>query len=970
MKQLNIIFLPLLLLFGDFGFAQQEISLNGDWEIVFDHQNEGAQAMWHQNDVFQKLEDKRKIKVPSSWELIEQDYEGVAFYRYAFAVPQDWQGKVIRLQFDAVNYLSEIWLNGKVVGYHEGGFTPFEFRVDKMIEAGKENILTLRVVGPILLSDKNIEGVTALQTPQWRGGISGGVWQNVRLVSSGDTYIKEVFVEPNIHDNTATFHFILDHTAIKTATAEIEFDLSEASNPKTKTASKIETLQVQPGLNQYKVVLEIPNAQYWSHDDPFLYLAKVKLKNKQQLSEEWHHRFGLRELTIKNQDFYLNGKRIFIKATFFEGLYPNGIAYPDSEEMVRKEIRLAKEAGFNMIRPWRHPTPPFWLDLADEMGIMVVGSPALECMGLPLSSPYLPSRVRREIEQTILKDRNRTCIVQWELFNELHRPVLNQLMRPMAMLTRELDPSRLILDESGGWAFGANMYLPYQREPTKFNDIHNYAGAYINENIYNSYVSMAMTKEEKKAMGLEDFKMGGKSKIVPGMMSFLSELGYGSLAELVSVNKQFQEKGNPLTPAYRYHKRLHMEQQQMLVETGLKSLYPDMKQFYLEQQHVHGTANKRMIEAIRSNPHMDGYCVHALTGGDWILGAGLLDLWRNPKSYAYEATKAANQPRIVSIRTFSRNVYAHKGMTLMITGINDLEAVEAYGQISIQSKEGIVVYEKAFQSNWKSGISSFLNQKIDTKKWKGQYTVKVKVKDKNNALLTQNFIDFEVFNPRDLKAPRGRVALLDFNGKLKKFLQKNEVQTVDFNSRTPKNIPVLVSTHKAENEKELKHFERLLKFVESGGTAVFLDRLKDSVTAENTITPFTAKVHPSKGLWTCIPHIANDHPVFDGLQDSGFLRNTYENIWPQKSLRDIKVNGLRIKEKPIVASIAFDWFSRGHKMGYQGPGASWWGADMTFIPIKKGHYLLSQFQLLENLGKDPVADKMLFNIITFLSTQN
>ena len=133
--------------------------------------------------------------------------------------------------------------------------------------------------------------------------------------------------------------------------------------------------------------------------------------------------------------------------------------------MARKEIRLAKEAGFNMIRPWRHPMPPMWLDLADEMGVMVVGSPALECMGLPLSSPYLPSRVTREVEQTILKDRNRTCIVQWELFNELHRPVLNQLMHPMAMLTRELDPSRLILDESGGWAFGANMYLPNFHNP-------------------------------------------------------------------------------------------------------------------------------------------------------------------------------------------------------------------------------------------------------------------------------------------------------------------------------------------------------------------------------------------------------------------------------------------------------------------------------------------------------------------------
>jgi len=84
----------------------------------------------------------------------------------------------------------------------------------------------------------------------------------------------------------------------------------------------------------------------------------------------------------------------------------------------------------------------------------------LECMTLPFSTPYLPKRVENEVRRTILRDRNRACIIQWELFNELHRPVLNQLMRPMAMLVRELDPTRLILDESGGWAYGANMYLP------------------------------------------------------------------------------------------------------------------------------------------------------------------------------------------------------------------------------------------------------------------------------------------------------------------------------------------------------------------------------------------------------------------------------------------------------------------------------------------------------------------------------
>ena len=77
-------FLFLFLFFVAYGFPQKEISLNGDWEIIFDHQNEGAEALWHENEVFQNLKDKRKIKVPSSWELIEQDYEGVAFYRYAF----------------------------------------------------------------------------------------------------------------------------------------------------------------------------------------------------------------------------------------------------------------------------------------------------------------------------------------------------------------------------------------------------------------------------------------------------------------------------------------------------------------------------------------------------------------------------------------------------------------------------------------------------------------------------------------------------------------------------------------------------------------------------------------------------------------------------------------------------------------------------------------------------------------------
>ena len=223
MKFFKNILLPILLLIAQLNFAQEEISLNGNWEIVFDHDNQGAQSMWHQNEVFKKLEDKRKIKVPSSWELIEKDYEGVAFYRYAFTVPENWEGKVVRLQFDAVNYLSEIWLNNEVVGYHEGGFTPFEFRVDNMIQAGKENILTLRVVGPIILSDKNVKGILI--------NIFGGIMKCDVIADGVITAAKETKLSVPLVVRLAGTNFeqgkkILSKSGLKIIPAE---DLSDAA---------------------------------------------------------------------------------------------------------------------------------------------------------------------------------------------------------------------------------------------------------------------------------------------------------------------------------------------------------------------------------------------------------------------------------------------------------------------------------------------------------------------------------------------------------------------------------------------------------------------------------------------------------------------------------------------------------------------------------------------------------------------
>ncbi len=963
MKSYKILFLIYVFATAINSHAQTELSLDGNWEIIFDDNNVGRSEKWFKDAIFSAHPDKQNIKVPSSWELIKQDYEGVGFYRHEFDVPANWQGKVIRMHFGAVNYLSEFWLNDEVVGFHEGGFTPFEFRVDELLKVGKKNVLTVRVVGPILLSDKEIDGVKPLETPQWRGGITGGIWQEVSLKATDVAYVDNIFIEPKIADDTATFHATVDHTAIKGVSAEVTIAISLASDTTQVVTTTREKWQLHPGKNNKKFTLKIPNALHWSPENPNLYKAQVKIVVDGKVADVWVENFGLRELTIKNKDFYLNGKRIYIKATFFEGLYPNGIAYPDTEEMARKEIRLAKEAGFNMIRPWRHPPTPMWLDLADKMGVLVVGSPALECMRLPLSTPYLSKRVKNEITQAILRDRNRACIVQWELFNELHRPVLKQLMRPMAMVTRTLDPTRLILDESGGWAFGANMYLPNAYEPTQFNDIHDYPGPFINKDTYDGYLAIGLTKEEKAKKGYKG-KTPGRN-VVPGLMSFVSELGYGSLPDLTVNNTLFQKKGNALTPAYRYHKRLAAEQEALLQESGFKNIYPNMQRFYLDQQAIHGAANKRMIEAVRSNPEVDGYCIHALVAGDWILGAGLLDLWRNPKTDVYEGTKAANKPQLLSIRAEPRNVYAEKGLTVSITGINELEETASNLAIVITAANGEIVYTKETSTHWKSGVSSLFKNKLNTANWEGNYIVSAKITTTDGIILNENTTTFDVFNKNQLQTPTVKIAVLDVNKTLSPFLKKAGIKATTFSPATPISVPVFVTGAAPVSTADKKRFEHLEGFVKKGGNVVYLEGTSEDSDGTSMIFPFSTNAHPGVGLWTCIPHLVHEHPVFEGLPTNGMMRNIYENVWPKTTLRDLKGKDSTPIET-LVGTVAFDWFSKDHKMNYSGPGASWWGTDMAIVPYGKGSYMISQFKLLENLGKDPVADKIFFNIINFL----
>ena len=113
------------------------------------------------------------------------------------------------------------------------------------------------------------------------------------------------------------------------------------------------------------------------------------------------------------------------------------------------------------------------------------------------------------------------------------------MMRPMALLARTIDPTRIILDESGGFADGAN-YLPYENSPTKFNDIHNYPGWKVFENWISAFLGVGLEDSVKEARGLPS--KGPGDNVVPGLPIFLSEIGYGSIPNLKTPIKMKREE--------------------------------------------------------------------------------------------------------------------------------------------------------------------------------------------------------------------------------------------------------------------------------------------------------------------------------------------------------------------------------------------------------------------------------------------
>ncbi len=925
------------------------ILLDGEWNIIYDYGDFGVTSKYYIAENFFKTESLEHIMVPSSWECVKPNYEGVAWYGKNIIVPKEFDANELSIIFDSVNYKCELWINGIAVNFHEGGYVGFTFEVSDFITFGEENFFCIRVVSPIIQQDIRIDGLGRNDMPHWRAALVAGIYQSVRLESHSSIYVKDTLIETDYTNGQITANIDILNNTLQIRDCDITVLIIDAQNEREVARTTLKHSVIQ-GEEKIKVNLFVEDYKLWSIEHPNLYWCKIILsENDLERTDEYAVRFGIRGIDFDKDGFILNGKHIYMKGVFNEDLFPHTLAVPESKDFILKEIMTAKEAGINLIRPWRRPLPTEIYDLADEIGMLYVGGVAIECMNyFPQITPHTQLDVEREFCEMIVRDKNHPCIIIWELFNEIHRMPLKRLKHKVSIAGRAKDPTRIILDESGGFAGGTNLYRPYSSTPVVINDIHNYPGSPFSQEKYDKFTKIACKDFDTEANKFT-------TPVFNEKLTNVSELGYGSMSELESNLNEYLENGNPNTPDYKCCLRLYSSLKKVMKENDLFSIYPTIDDYCKATQQVHYEGNKYMLEACKLNPQIGGVFIHAFADGDWVIGAGLVDIFRNPKK-PYYAIKELFSELYLAVRSEKPNYFVGDTVKIKVDAISETNFENAEIYLSIEC-ENTVIFEKAILTDIEKGVNAFgvFETQISQS---GTYNITVKC----NSI--KNSYKIIVIDKIDWSDNLNEFALVDSQGKLKDFLHSNNVTFEDFTINTDISKPVIIADTLCDDTSEI--YAKVAEWISRGGKAIYLETpdgipyvgrtgRKQKYHAHGSM-PFDLDLSFGLGLWIGKNHIVRDFKWFDGLPTNCMMDNNWMNIAPVKSFTDYQSDW-------NCGMITYDFFGGvDFLQNYYGVSEVYSASNIIDIKHGKGVATITTLKITPKINSDPFAQRILYNI--------
>ncbi|MBE6284038.1 MAG: DUF4981 domain-containing protein [Mediterranea massiliensis] len=461
--------------------ADEHLSLNGSWRFYFANTPEEVP----QDFFLPNFKDGKwkRINVPSNWEMegygdplfrnvaapfkanppyVPREYNPTGAYRRTFNLPADWKGKQVFLRMEKTQSASFVWLNGKQVGYNEGGQEPAEYDVTPYVKPGK-NTLAVCVL-------KYCDGYYLEGQDYWR---LAGIFDDVTLYATPQTRLFDWFVTTDLDEayEDAELKIAVDVKSYeeKNATYAVRTTLTDANGTKVKEMTSASFDMNGKGKKSLALSAHIDNPDKWTAETPNLYNLKLELLNASgKAIQQITSKMGFKETEIRNQTFFLNGKPIKVNATNTHMQHPE-LGHAMTEEIIRKDMEILKQHNFNAVRISHYPPVNKYLELADEYGLYIIDETGDEAHATEYVSniqSFLPMYLER-VRQMVLRDRNHVCVLFWSAGNESGEgPLITNVVEE----GKKYDPTRFFMYGGNAYAhpaediIGPRYPTPYELE--------------------------------------------------------------------------------------------------------------------------------------------------------------------------------------------------------------------------------------------------------------------------------------------------------------------------------------------------------------------------------------------------------------------------------------------------------------------------------------------------------------------------
>jgi hypothetical protein len=421
------------------------LNLNGRWRFAFDPRDSGERAGWARSG----LPPGREILVPFSWGAPLSgvpDSADIGWYMRAITVPDAWRGRRVFLVFGASDWRTTAWLDGRKLGEHQGGYTPFSFELTPSPRSGQPQRLVVRVDdSPHAFKLEGKQGY----------GKARGMWQTVYLEARGGDPLEAVHFTPRADLAGVAVDARLGEPAPRELTLRLTFT--------NRDGQPVVTQRIPRGATTAHLDVPLPNARRWSLEDPFLHDVTVSVEGSGLAEDRVRTYFGMRTISVVDLPgttypyVAINGTPVFLQLALDQAYHPEGFYTFPTDSVLRDEILRARQIGLNGLREHIKIETPRKLYWADKLGVLIMAD-VPNWWGPPDSASFNEHEVA--LRGMIDRDYNHPAVFSWVTFNETwglttkadgrdrYLPETQRKVASVYRLAKSLDSTRLVEDNS------------------------------------------------------------------------------------------------------------------------------------------------------------------------------------------------------------------------------------------------------------------------------------------------------------------------------------------------------------------------------------------------------------------------------------------------------------------------------------------------------------------------------------------